>query len=116
MPVLGNRAGLKTAGRGDKAFEISESIEPPRAAPPSEEREQLISGALWGVGVMTSAILAGAPGYLARRRRLDNGQTPGAMAQMNRREICLPRVAFHLIWGHRDAPTMRAAIERNDTR
>ncbi|MDI5319039.1 hypothetical protein MJH59_07725, partial [Salmonella enterica subsp. enterica serovar Kentucky] len=43
--------------------ELAESIEPPRKRPPRtpEEREQPISGALWGgVGVMTLAILAGA--------------------------------------------------------
>ncbi|EHC74067.1 Putative inner membrane protein, partial [Salmonella enterica subsp. enterica serovar Montevideo str. S5-403] len=49
-------ARLKDRQAGGDKHEISESIEPPRKRPPRtpEEREQLISGALWGgVGVMT---------------------------------------------------------------
>ncbi|KNB30359.1 hypothetical protein ACH54_19270, partial [Salmonella enterica subsp. enterica serovar Infantis] len=43
-------ARLKDRQAGGDKHEISESIEPPRKRPPRtpEEREQLISGALWG--------------------------------------------------------------------
>ncbi|PVJ85524.1 hypothetical protein C4861_10605, partial [Salmonella enterica subsp. enterica serovar Senftenberg] len=113
-------ARLKDRQAGGDKHEISESIEPPRKRPPRtpEEREQLISGALWGaVGVMTLAILAGAFWlFSSSSPDSDNGQTPAMAQDEPPREAPSARETLNHMGITWDAFTMRAAIERNDTR
>ncbi|ESG80399.1 hypothetical protein SEEK9263_24448, partial [Salmonella enterica subsp. enterica serovar Kentucky str. ATCC 9263] len=113
-------ARLKDRQAGGDKHEISESIEPPRKRPPRtpEEREQLISGALWGgVGVMTLAILAGAFWlFSSSSPGSDNGQAPAMAQDEPPREAPSARETLNHMGITWDAFTMRAAIERNDTR
>lgn len=113
-------ARLKDRQAGGDKHEISESIEPPRKRPPRtpEEREQLISGTLWaGVGVMTLAILAGAFWlFSSPSPGSDNGQAPAMAQDEPPREAPSARETLNHMGITWDAFTMRAAIERNDTR
>ncbi len=110
--------GLKTV-RGDK-HEISESIEPPRKRPPRtpEERVSNLFPALCGRGWRHDAGDTGGRvlGYLVRRRRApDNGKLRTAQDEPLREAPSARERS--IIWGITwDAFTMRAAIERNDTR
>lgn len=113
-------ARLKDRQAGGDKHEISESIEPPRKRPPRtpEERDQLISGVLWGgVCVMTLAILAGAfwlfstlpPGSGAAQSPAIAQDEPPREAPSARETI----THMGITW---DTYNMRAAIDRNDTR
>ncbi|EBA0986353.1 hypothetical protein FHA40_04180 [Salmonella enterica] len=108
-------ARLKDRQAGGDKHEISESIEPPRTP---EERDQLISGVLWGgVCVMTLAILAGAfwlfstlpPGSGAAQSPAIAQDEPPREAPSARETI----THMGITW---DTYNMRAAIDRNDTR
>lgn len=113
-------ARRKDRQAGTDKHEISESIEPPRKRPPRtpEEREQLISGALWGgVGVMTLTILAGAFWlFSSPSPGPGNGQAPAIAQDEPPREAPSARETLNHMGITWDAFTMRAAIDRNDTR
>lgn len=113
-------ARLKDRQAGGDKHEISESIEPPRKRPPRtpEERDQLISGALWdGVGVMTLAILAGVFWLFSSPSPGDGaGQTLAIAQDEPPREAPSARETITHMGITWDTYNMRAAIDRNDTR
>lgn len=102
---------------GGELQEIGETIDPPRKRPQrtAEEREQLISGTLWGaVGVMVLAILGGGIWLFSSQ---ESPTAPGIEIVQNepKREAPSPRESLTqkgITW---DAFNMRAAIDRNDT-
>ncbi|BDG82610.1 MULTISPECIES: STY4199 family HEPN domain-containing protein [Citrobacter] len=110
----------KDALAGGDNQEIGESIEPPhkRQQRTAEEREQLISGALWGgVGAMVLAILVGAfwlfsspPPSAAPVQRDEVMQDDARLEAPSARET-MSRMG--ITW---DPFNMRSAIDRNDTR
>ncbi|EAO9605226.1 hypothetical protein UM55_001921 [Salmonella enterica subsp. enterica serovar Oranienburg] len=113
-------ARLKDRQAGGDKHEISESIEPPRKRPPRtpEERDQLISGVLWGgVCVMTLAILAGAF-WLFSTLPSGSGaaQSPAIAQDEPPREAPSARETITHMGITWDTYNMRAAIDRNDTR
>ncbi|MGS8699908.1 STY4199 family HEPN domain-containing protein, partial [Salmonella enterica subsp. enterica serovar Infantis] len=80
--------------------------------------EQLLTGALWGgVGVMTLAILAGAFWLISSSSPgSDNGQAHAMAQDEPPREAPSARESLIHMGFTWVAFTMRAAIERNDTR
>ncbi|ECG8589893.1 hypothetical protein FNI11_09020 [Salmonella enterica subsp. salamae] len=113
-------ARLKDRQAGGDKHEIGESIEPPRKRPPRtpEEREQLISGMLWGgVGVITVAIVVGAFWLFSMQPPAAKAEYTSAIAQGEPpREAPSARETITHMGITWDTHNMRAAIERNDTR
>lgn len=104
---------------GDKQ-EIADSIDPPdkRAQRTAEEREQLISGALWAaVGVMVLVISLGAFWlFTSSTPPAAAGKSAAIVQEEPRRDAPSAREAVTRMGVSWDTFNMRAAIDRNDTR
>lgn len=112
------KARQKDQQAGGDAQEIGETIEPPRKRPQrtAEEREQMISGALWGtVGVMVLAILGGAA-WLLRSPPPVSASGMKIVQAEPRREAPSARETVSQMGITWDDFNMRSAIDRNDTR
>lgn len=113
-------AKQKAEQTGDDKQEIADSIDPPekRAQRTAEEREQLISNMLWiAVGAMVLAISLGAFWlFSSPAPRVTAGQSVEIIQEEPRRDAPSAREAVTRMGISWDAFTMRAAIDRNDTR
>ncbi|HCD7554094.1 TPA: hypothetical protein ND482_004464 [Citrobacter farmeri] len=111
-------ARKKDRQAGGDTEEIGESVEPPRkrSLRTAEEREQLITGMLWGgVGIMVVAILGGGAWLVSSQ---PPAPTPNISITQSepRREVPSARemvTQMGITW---DVFNMRAAIDRNDSR
>ncbi|POT55535.1 hypothetical protein C3432_21010 [Citrobacter amalonaticus] len=103
---------------GGDPLEIGETIDPPRKHPQrtAEEREQLISGALWGaVGVLVLVVLGGGFWLFSTQgpapaQRIEIIQNEPKREAPSARETV---THMGITW---DTFSLRAAIDRNDTR
>ncbi|HBL4691419.1 hypothetical protein INP82_12465 [Citrobacter sedlakii] len=103
---------------GGDAQEIGESIDPPRKRPQrtAEEREQLISGVLWGaVGVMVFAMLGGGA-WLVSSQPPAPAPSVAIVQSEPKREMPSARETVSQMGITWDAFSLRAAIDRNDVR
>ncbi|ABP62570.1 STY4199 family HEPN domain-containing protein [Enterobacter sp. 638] len=107
---------------GGDLFEVRDSIEKPtqRAPRTPEQRDQLISGTLWGaVGVMVLAIIAGGVWLVVSEMPSAPAATVTAQVQAplpETRDKPSPREKLTRMGVTWDENSLRSAIDRNDTR
>jgi hypothetical protein len=105
---------------GGDLFEVRDTIEKPtqRAPRTPEQREQLISGALWGaVGVMVIAIVAGGFWLVTSSKPQPAAGNVAETAQpQEMRETPSSRETLSRMGVTWDENNFRSAINRNDTR
>jgi hypothetical protein len=105
---------------GGDLFEVRDTIEKPtqRAPRTPEQREQLISGALWGaVGVMVIAIMAGGFWLVTSSKPQPAAGNVAETAQpQEMRETPSSRETLSRMGVTWDENNFRSAINRNDTR
>lgn len=105
---------------GGDLFEVRDSIEKPtqRAPRTPEQREQLISGVLWGaVGVMVIAIIAGGVWLVTSGKPQHVAANAAAMPPVEEmRETPSSRETLTRMGVTWDENNFRSAINRNDTR
>ncbi|NTZ37914.1 hypothetical protein EXW94_09165 [Enterobacter sp. JMULE2] len=105
---------------GGDLFEVRDSIEKPtqRAPRTPEQREQLISGVLWGaVGVMVIAIIAGGVWLVTSGKQQHVAASAAATSPVEEmRETPSSRETLTRMGVTWDENNFRSAINRNDTR
>ncbi|MBV7404751.1 STY4199 family HEPN domain-containing protein [Enterobacter sp. ENT03] len=117
------RARKKARATGGDIFEVRDSIERPghRAPRTLEQREQLVSGVLWGaVGVMVLGIMGGGLWLFSGGGTPQSAQAAQPVVQQEQSEPSREKPSSRetlarmgVTW---DENNLRAAINRNDTR